>query len=215
MTPAEVHNAVQNVARDVLIDAAIPLKVHHVARKFGWDPTAALKIRPKSNDPRNKSGIVGTVAGIAGTVVIGGLGGFERGAESSSSYVYQLVNEAGEPVYYGISNNPLVRLGQHARTPPGPFSGMQVISKGLPLAQAQALETSLIQQANAEGRLIYNVLEALDLADGTGGRAANDLPRLHSSEPEAVSEVRRWDGGRSKGPRTRSEMDRSTRSAER
>lgn len=36
---------------------------------------------------------------------------------------------------------------------------MQVISEGQPLAQAQALETSLIQQASAEGRMLYNVAE--------------------------------------------------------
>jgi hypothetical protein len=34
---------------------------------------------------------------------------------------------------------------------------MQIISEPLPLAQAEALETSLIQQAIAEGRTIYNV----------------------------------------------------------
>lgn len=52
---------------------------------------------------------------------------------------------------------PLRRLEEHVRTPPGPWRGMQVISEALPLAQAEALETSLIQQAIAEGRIIYNV----------------------------------------------------------
>jgi hypothetical protein len=37
---------------------------------------------------------------------------------------------------------------------------MQVISEPLPLPQAQALETSLIQQAQAEGRFIYNIAES-------------------------------------------------------
>jgi hypothetical protein len=75
---------------------------------------------------------------------------------TASSYVYQLVDDSGEAVYYGITNNPVVRLGQHARRARGPFRGMQVISEPLPLPQAQALETSLIQHAQAEGRLIYN-----------------------------------------------------------
>jgi hypothetical protein len=35
---------------------------------------------------------------------------------SSSSVVYQLVDDAGEAVYYGLTNNPLVRLGL---IPPG------------------------------------------------------------------------------------------------
>jgi hypothetical protein len=34
---------------------------------------------------------------------------------------------------------------------------MQVISEALPRPQALSLETSLIQQANAEGRFIYNI----------------------------------------------------------
>ena len=54
------------------------------------------------------------------------------------------------------SPSPAVRLGAHGRLPPGPFNGMQVISEALPLPQAQALETSLIQQASVEGRFIYN-----------------------------------------------------------
>jgi hypothetical protein len=37
---------------------------------------------------------------------------------------------------------------------------MQLISEPLPLPQAQALETSLIQQAGAEGRFIYNIAES-------------------------------------------------------
>jgi hypothetical protein len=78
---------------------------------------------------------------------------------SSSSYVYQLVDHGGDAVYYGLTNNPAVRLAQHAALPPGPFAGMQVISEALPLPQAQALETSLIQGAGAQGRLIYNIAE--------------------------------------------------------
>jgi RHS repeat-associated protein len=96
------------------------------------------------------------------TVVFGGPALVEGLAAeaSSSSYVYQLVDQGGDAVYYGITNNPLVRLGAHSRLPPGPFSGMQVISDALPLPQAQALETSLIQGAGAQGRLIYNVAES-------------------------------------------------------
>jgi RHS repeat-associated protein len=87
----------------------------------------------------------------------GGLGApAASGGTSSSTYVYQLVDDLGEPVYYGISKNPMIRLGQHARRPEGPFRGMQIISDALALPQARSLETSLIQQARAEGRLIYN-----------------------------------------------------------
>ncbi|NUQ78995.1 MAG: hypothetical protein HUU21_36190 [Polyangiaceae bacterium] len=91
----------------------------------------------------------GTVGAIVGAVVA-------RGGSTASSYVYQLVDDAGEAVYYGMTNNPMVRLAQHARRTLGPFRGMQVISKPLSLPQAQALETSLIQQAQAEGRFLYN-----------------------------------------------------------
>jgi hypothetical protein len=92
--------------------------------------------------------------------VVGMFGSGARAAASGAgSYVYQLVDDAGEAVYYGITENPLVRLGAHSRLPPGPFRGMQVISEALPLAQAQALETSLIQQALSEGRFLYNVAE--------------------------------------------------------
>jgi len=97
-------------------------------------------------------------------LVQGGLGVLvslvARGGTSSSSYVYQLVDDAGEPVYYGISNNPVTRLGRHALEPPGPFRGMQVISGALPRPQALSLETSLIRQAQAEGRMIYNIAES-------------------------------------------------------
>ena len=104
-------------------------------------------------------------AGETGLAVAIGAVGIKVGqggpvASSSSSYVYQLVDQSGEAVYYGITNNPAVRLGAHARLPKGPFSGMQVISVAVPLPQAQALETSLIQQAQAEGRFIYNVAES-------------------------------------------------------
>jgi hypothetical protein len=90
----------------------------------------------------------------------------------SRLHVYQLVDQRGEAVYYGLTNNPTLRLGVHARLPPGPFSGMQVISDGLPLPQA--LETSLIEGARAEGRFIYNV------ADSSVPRVAPplDVPRM-------------------------------------
>jgi len=111
-----------------------------------------------------KTVVLGVAAGVGIAQGVGALagreataGGAASGVTSSNSYVYQLVDNAGDAVYYGISNNPLVTIGQHARTPPGPFRGMQVISETLPLPQAQALETSLIQQAGAECRLIYNI----------------------------------------------------------
>jgi hypothetical protein len=95
-------------------------------------------------------------SGGAGAGANSGAAGPARGGASSSSYVYQLVDDAGEPVYYGVSKHPEIRLGQHARRPEGPFRGMQIISEPLPLPQANALETSLIQQAHAEGSMIYN-----------------------------------------------------------
>ncbi len=99
-------------------------------------------------------GIVPAVGPAAPEAVIGEVA---EGA-TSGSYVYQLVDEAGDAVYYGISNEPARRLAEHALDGVIPFNGMQVISEAEPLAQAQALETSLIQQANAEGRTIYNVV---------------------------------------------------------
>jgi predicted GIY-YIG superfamily endonuclease len=78
-------------------------------------------------------------------------------APTFSTYVYRLVDDAGEAVYYGITNDPARRLAEHAAEQAFPFNGMQVISEAQPLAQARALESSLIQQAVAEGRTIYNV----------------------------------------------------------
>jgi hypothetical protein len=74
------------------------------------------------------------------------------------TYVYQLVDDLGDVVYYGISDDPVVRLRRHAATPPGPFRGMQVISSALSRPQALALETSLIQAAIAQQRFIYNIV---------------------------------------------------------
>jgi RHS repeat-associated protein len=75
----------------------------------------------------------------------------------STAFVYQLVDEAGEIVYYGISNNPLRRLGEHSRTARGHFSGMQIISEEVPLPQALALEANLITEALEVNRHLYNV----------------------------------------------------------
>ncbi len=82
-----------------------------------------------------------------------------RAGGVGSSYVYQLIDDAGEPVYYGVAGDPAVRLGRHALQPPGPFRGMQVISGPLPPPQALILETSLIHQARAEERFIYNIAD--------------------------------------------------------
>lgn len=100
------------------------------------------------------------MAGVLGALSGGLAAPAATGRASSSTYVYQLVDELGESVYYGSSKHPLIRLGQHARRPEGPFRGMQIISEALPLPQARALETSLIQQARAEGRFIYNTAGA-------------------------------------------------------
>jgi hypothetical protein len=80
-----------------------------------------------------------------------------EGVETASTYVYRLVDESGDAVYYGMSNDPARRLAEHAAEGAFPFNGMQVISDAQPLAQARALESSLIQQAVSEGRTIYNV----------------------------------------------------------
>ena len=110
--------------------------------------------------------------------------GLGTGGGSHSSYVYQLVDDAGEPVYYGLSNSPTRRLGEHALEPPGPFRGMQVISEALPLPQAQALETSLIQQANAEGRVIYNSAERSIARDAPVEVPSTVLPNVTLLNPQ-------------------------------
>jgi RHS repeat-associated protein len=145
--------------------------INHVAERV--TPTAppanyadyrGYELRTNYNAGRT----LGVVVTMTATLVIGGVVASARaafgmatdaagGAAEGSTYVYQLVDEGGDAVYYGISNDPARRLAEHALEATKPFSGMQVISEGQPLAQAQALETSLIQQAHAEGRLIYNV----------------------------------------------------------
>ena len=104
---------------------------------------------------------VGTI-GLAAYGVAAGGGAVGRAGRGGGplAYVYRLVDDAGDPVYYGISNNPAVRLGRHSVEPPGPFRGMQVISEAVPRPQALALETALIRQAIAEGRFVYNIVES-------------------------------------------------------
>ncbi|MCC7537181.1 MAG: hypothetical protein IT379_13245 [Deltaproteobacteria bacterium] len=77
---------------------------------------------------------------------------------------YQLVNASGEAVYYGSTTNLQARLASHAQRPPTPWVAMQVISSEVGVHQAFALETSLIQQAWAEGRPIAN--RSLPLSTG-------------------------------------------------
>jgi hypothetical protein len=131
------------------------------------DPRAAIRSGVKTAVLGVAAGVgiaqgVGALSARAGAArgtamaAEGSAAGAPSGGASSSAFVYQLVDDLGEPVYYGITKHPTVRLGQHARKPEGPFRGMQVISDALPLPQARALETSLIQQAHAEGRFIYN-----------------------------------------------------------
>lgn len=74
----------------------------------------------------------------------------------SGTRVYALVDEAGDAVYYGKTNDVMKRLGEHANHPQGPWNGMQVISPELSGHQALALETSLIQRSLADGKFIYN-----------------------------------------------------------
>ena len=85
----------------------------------------------------------------------------EKWGESFSHWVYQLVDDDGEAVYYGLSNKPLLeRLPDHAAEMTKSFRGMEIISDEMSLPQAQELETSLIQQARAEGRFLYNIQES-------------------------------------------------------
>ncbi len=77
----------------------------------------------------------------------------------NATYVYRLVDELGDAVYHGITDDPVRRLGEHARNPSGPFQGMQILAERLGLSEAKLLETSLNQQAKAEGRTLWNAAE--------------------------------------------------------
>jgi predicted GIY-YIG superfamily endonuclease len=110
-----------------------------------------------------------------GSSGIGSLGGGDFGAAAkklfasqkattaetaaSATYVYRLVDELGDAVYHGVTDDPVRRLGEHARNPSGPFQGMQVLAQNLGLSEAKLLETSLNQQAKAEGRTLWNAAE--------------------------------------------------------
>lgn len=63
-----------------------------------------------------------------------------------STVVYQLVDEAGEAVYYGVSKQYrlFTRLGEHAKKFGGNFRAMQVISGPLLQQEALLLESELI-----------------------------------------------------------------------
>jgi hypothetical protein len=80
-------------------------------------------------------------------------------AHNCNSVVYQLVDEFGDPVYYGKTRTSELAntVRRHENLPPGPWSGLQVISGEVAEHQALNLETHLIQSAKAEGRTIYNV----------------------------------------------------------
>lgn len=162
ITPGDVHreagNALATAPVSLLAAALDPSGVmRYVGAVTGLLRPPRVFAAP--TDPKNVSAagpnLASAVLALAGAKSLGAAEG--GGGASSSSFVYQLVDGAGDPVYFGITNNPAGRLGQHGRMPPGPFSGMQVISDPLPLPQAQALETSLIAQAHAEGTLIYNL----------------------------------------------------------
>jgi hypothetical protein len=111
-------------------------------------------------------------------------------AEAADTFVYRLVDESGDAVYYGISNDPARGLAEHAADGAIPFNGMQVISAGQPLAQARALESSLIQQAVSEGRTIYNVAR-----NSRGSRRTRDrvaLRRGSRSKRDADTVSAEW-----------------------
>jgi RHS repeat-associated protein len=92
--------------------------------------------------------VAGALESKVATGVTGNLSAAGGGARST--YVYQLIDEAGEPVYYGISKDYrlLTRLGEHAESFGGNFRGMQVISDPLYQQEAKLLETQLIQENN-------------------------------------------------------------------
>ena len=123
-----------------------------------------------------------TFAGVdIGLAWLGG-GGFRSawragGGSGSNSVAYQLVDEAGDAVYYGKTR--VSELGntirRHSVDPPGPWNGLQVISEQVAEHQAFALETSLIESAIAQGRTIYNVAKRSISAANTQGIA---VPRV-------------------------------------
>jgi RHS repeat-associated protein len=153
----ETVNAVATAPVNLLASLLDPSGIMRIVAATSGHPVAP-RVIAASTDPKNvSSNAVGLALGIAGVAGARSLAAEGGGGASSSSFVYQLVDGAGEPVYFGLTNNPAVRVAQHGRMPPGPFSGMQVISDPLPLPQAQALETSLIGQAHAEGTFIYNL----------------------------------------------------------
>lgn len=114
-------------------------------------------------------GLGGIAADVAAEVITAGVVSeliALRRAKKYGQHVYQLVDETGEAVYYGVSKDPAKRLLWHAKNPKGPFNGMQVVSELLPPPQALALETSLIREARAEGRVLYNAVEDTLAATG-------------------------------------------------
>jgi RHS repeat-associated protein len=68
-------------------------------------------------------------------------------ASARNTFVYQLVDEAGDPVYIGVSKDYrlLRRLEEHAKALGGNFRGMQVVSGPLYQQEAKLLESQLIQ----------------------------------------------------------------------
>ena len=145
LTRATMQDDVAAAASDVLAAIGEGKKANAAAESFGSIFVGGVAAIEKTGTKAAENAATKAAQGLTG-----------RAPGSSSTFTYQLVDEAGDVVYYGTANDPLRRLGEHARTPPGPFSGMQVVSEAAPHPQALALETSLIQQAHAEGRTIYN-----------------------------------------------------------
>ena len=87
----------------------------------------------------------GATMELSGAMLSFGGGG---GGGARSTYVYQLVDEAGDPVYFGISKDYRIlrRLNEHSEAWfVGGFRGMQIISEPLYEVEAKLLETQLIQ----------------------------------------------------------------------
>jgi RHS repeat-associated protein len=64
---------------------------------------------------------------------------------SDKEHVYQLVDEEGNVVYYGISNDPERRYREHAADPDKDFARMEVLTDALSHNDARNLESALIR----------------------------------------------------------------------
>ena len=73
--------------------------------------------------------------------------------------VYQLVDDAGSPIYYGKTQTTRFAstLRRHSFVNPKPFSGLQILAEGLTETEALSLESHLINQGTSSGQQLLNV----------------------------------------------------------